>query len=255
MSNLYFKVYFNKCSYFRNIQLTTQQYNLLQGHSKVSNYNSTDLILDDDYFDKRSLVSDEARYTIEIKNNICSKLELLKDFKPIEENENIVLLLESPHRSEYRNIKIYNRLIPIGPAQGGSVKEAGGAIKNYINRIINYIILQNSINLNNGNYNFIIMNPIQFQTSLGSIYTGRLQVGLRDKIWTNIWTIQDSNGVYILQKDFENRLKGYKPKLVINSCTYNLKGNVRNLLNNNFSSYDMKHPANNWYNMAKQNII
>ena len=32
MSNLYFKVYFNKCSYFRNIQLTTQQYNLLQGH-------------------------------------------------------------------------------------------------------------------------------------------------------------------------------------------------------------------------------
>ena len=99
------------------------------------------------------------------------------------------------------------------------------------------------------------MNPIQFQTSLGSIYTGRLQVGLRDKIWTNIWTIQDSNGVYILQKDFENRLKGYKPKLVINSCTDNLKGNVRNLLNNNFSSYDMKHPANNWYNMAKQNII
>lgn len=38
----------------------------------------------------------------------------------------IILLLESPHKSEYR---IYNNtIIPIGPASGESKGEAGGAI-------------------------------------------------------------------------------------------------------------------------------
>lgn len=247
MSSLKFKVQFNNCMYSRDIKLSDNEYKALKNSMKISICKSTgDLILDDDYFDESSLVNDEARYTIEIINNKCTKPKLLKDFKPIKGNENIILLLESPHRSEYRSIKIYDRLVPIGPAQGGKTTDAGGAIREYIDEAINYIIKNENLNLN-GNYNLIIINPIQFQASLGSLYTGGLKVGLRDKVWKDIWDIS-SNNAYIIKENFICRLRKYTPKLIINACTNNLKVDVENLLNiKGFISYRIKHPARNWY--------
>ncbi|WP_294396970.1 hypothetical protein [uncultured Clostridium sp.] len=247
MSYLEFKVEFNNCMYTRDIKLSTHEYNVLKGYQKISVcQNKKNLILDDDYFDKSSLVSDEARYTIKIKNNICSKPKLLKDFKPIEENKNIVLLLESPHRSEYRDIKIYDRLVPIGPAQGGNLTDAGGAIKAYIHEAINYVIAKNSLSLNNGDYNLIIINPIQFQTSLGSLYNKGLNRNLRNKVWKKIWKIIDSKKC-IVQEDFICRLNSYNPDLIINACTYELKKSVKKLLDDKtIISYGINHPAINW---------
>mgnify|MGYP004520562413 FL=1 len=247
MYSLKFNVQFNNCMYSRAIKLSNNEYNVLKNSMKISICKSTRaLILDDDYFDESSLVNDEARYTIKIKNNICSKPKLLKDFKTIEENKNIVLLLESPHRSEYRDIKIYDRLVPIGPAQGGNLTDAGGAIKAYIHEAINYVISKNSLSLNNGDYNLIIINPIQFQTSLGSLYDKGLNRNLRDKVWKNIWKIIDSKK-YIVQEDFICRLNSYNSDLIINACTYELKKKVKGLLDDKtIISYGINHPAINW---------
>lgn len=247
MNILKFKVKFNNRSYSRYIELNDAEYNALKGHKKVSICKSTlDLVLDDDYFDENSLVSDECRYNIKIQKNKCDKPKLLNDFKPIDGNRNIVLLLESPHRSEYRAIKIYDRLVPIGPAQGGNSKEAGGAIRENIDSAITHIIVNNNLSLN-GDYNLIIINPIQFQASLGSIYEKGLKRTLRNKVWKNIWKIK-CNNKFIVQENFIYRLKYYDPDLIINACTRDLKNDIKTLLEtSHIESYPINHPANNWY--------
>ncbi len=159
--------------------------------------------------------------------------------------KNIVLLLESPHKDEYRSRNIYTKLIPIAPAQGENKLSAGGAIFNYLSEVLKFINEENHNIIPNGNFNLIISNPVQFQTSLVFIHgkpLDRAYQTLRDTIWKKIWDIQD------IQSDFIKRINKYNPHLIINSCTKNLKPYVNEVLENlhNNTVINIKHPSFNW---------
>lgn len=244
---LEFKVYIDKKQYSQDVNLTEAEYSLLLNANQfIEKKQEEVLVLNNTFFNEDSIVKDEHRYIINIdENKACKKPIILNN--SINTCGNIVLLLESPHRSEYRSINIYKRLVPIGPAQGGRDSEAGGAIAGYLDKAIEHILSNNQLSLL-GSYRVVIVNPIQFQTSLGSLYVGKLRGGLRNKIWNSIWEINDGKS-YIVQESFVKRIHDLEPSLIINACTSNLKKNVNNVLNSSAAKYDkvnINHPSNNW---------
>lgn len=247
---LSFNVNINTKSHPRNVQIDQSIYNILSNSSIYIKNTTNNLIeLSDEFFYDKTKVEDEYRYYIEIQKGTIVKKEQYDKSKDDEGIKKIVILLESPHRSEYRSREIYDRLMPIGPAQGASKLDAGGAISNYLNDVIVYINNNNNNNnIKDGKYIIIISNPIQFQTSLAFIHKQPLQGNikdLRDSVWKAIWDIKD------IRNDFIDRIKKYKPCLIINSCTKNLKQYVTNELNNSLynPSYNIipiSHPSYNW---------
>lgn len=117
----------------------------------------------------------------------------------------IVLVLESPHTQEYDEYKK-----PIGPAYG----KTGYNINEYLEDILNEALSRNIIvrPLKSASYDLIVMNAIQYQTSLGvstCIY--------RDAMFLRCW--EDVN----FRKSFYKRLRNIMDKqtscIVINCCT------------------------------------
>ncbi len=171
--------------------------------------------------DKR--VHDVYRYNLIITNNSNYKLEQLdldKDCKFFEKsrfndykakdvhnnNSTIVLVIESPHRDEYTE-----SFQPIAPAQCTT----GSKISKYISDILK------QQNFDNGKYNIIICNPVQFQASLYSLHKLPLSgkntsvAAIRDKVWKEIFRLEEDN--------FKKRVQSYKPTIIINACTAKLK--------------------------------
>jgi hypothetical protein len=169
-------------------------------------------------YGKRKRVIDVFRYTINIHNYYATHPpvsafgNILKFHdKPIKYSNNpkIVLIIESPHMDEYHPIKFS----PIAPAQGAT----GNNIYIYICSLINNA---NGLNLPNGDYDIIICNPVQFQSSLfnfhkTNLYKNSPAQAIRDKSWRAIYAKEKVN--------FFNRLKLYAPKAIINACTAKLR--------------------------------
>lgn len=183
----------------------------------------------DSFFSKASIVEDEIRYVILTED--CDE-DVNKNDKMI------VLLIESPHKSEY---EIENgKLKPINPAQGSSPGSAGGGIERYLEIVLNKSAIPD------GTYELVIVNPIQYQASLVSIHDKALKNSvkeLRDKVWENLWNEE------IIRNDFKNRLKSYNPIRIINACTAKLSGYVNEeLINLNYKdiTYVTTHPAVTW---------
>ena len=107
------------------------------------------------------MLDDEIRYKITVKNKKITKESVNVGLNNVDLNT-IILLLESPHKYEYNYTN--GVLTPIGPAQGDSISEAGGANDNYICNVLE------KIDLKSGEYYLVISNPIQFQTSLYSFH-------------------------------------------------------------------------------------
>lgn len=209
----------------------------------IQTVTSNTVTISDSFFCPNTKIQDETRYYFEVRDGELSKQKLVSGAL----NYNIptiVLLLESPHISEYRYNKQTKSIIPIRPANGMKPSEAGGAIDNYFDGVIQ------KIKLPDGNYYLKIVNPIQYQTSLVSIHDKPLsgfKKTLRNKVWLNIWEYQDSDGNFIFQDEFINRIKSYNPYLIINACTKQLKNNVSKLLQMNSYLYkEVNHPAYNW---------
>lgn len=121
-------------------------------------------------------------------------------------NENLVIILESPHTSEYSeclqcpNYKCSIRSNFIAPALGST----GIMLQRYL---IN-ILQEKEYLSSNKKYNVILMNSIQYQCSKGR------DVNLfRDINWCKLWF---RGG---MKDDFICRLKTYNPSIVINACT------------------------------------
>jgi hypothetical protein len=131
--------------------------------------------------------------------------------------ENIVLIIESPHRDEYTSD---GRFIPIGPAQGTT----GEKIEQYFEELFNNFINRH-IELTEKSYGVILCNPVQYQSSLHEIlHLSKINRTLRDCIWKGLF---DGN-------EFQRRLADYSPAVVINACTRGVKNIVNEAIPNEY---------------------
>ena len=120
------------------------------------------------------------------KSNICITDKV---------NDRIVIILESPHKDEY------SKQI-IAPAMGTT----GENINKYLLDILNKKI--GNPQGDKKEYDVILMNAIQYQTSLG-IDTEYF----RDRVWLTLW----NKGV--ARDEFIRKLEDYKPDIIFNFCT------------------------------------
>ena len=180
----------------------------------------------------------------------------LTGLRPTQEQQeigNIVLLLESPHKSEYENRNIAR---PKKPACGSTGKR--------IDRCLATVLLhiqEIEPGLIEPGCDVVISNPIQFQTSLYAIHNQTLEGAwktLRDRVWLTLWDDEEGH----IQQCFRTRLGCYNPKVIINACTADLKDLVNDFvqelqtnggLSENVSLYKVAHPAS-WVNLRPERI-
>lgn len=140
--------------------------------------------------------------------------------------EKVVILLESPHRDEYD----YS-FKPIGPAQGVT----GNNIEKFLKELCE------SLNLDkNKEYLFILMNPIQWQCSLGSFYDKILIATFRNNIWSELFKKY--------KEEFKSQIELYNPTIIINACTRGRKSRVMEVINktlilSNAKKFHCYHPS------------
>ena len=132
------------------------------------------------------------------QNNILSNDRIINKQNTIikgKVNDRIVIILESPHKDEYSEQIT-------APAMGTT----GENINKYLLDILNKKIVKPQSD--EKEYDVILMNAIQYQTSLG-IDTEYF----RDRVWLTLWNKED------LRKEFIKRLEGYNADIVFNFCT------------------------------------
>jgi hypothetical protein len=218
------------------------------------NHYCTDEYLD--IFQNKHRVPDVWRYIVDVSHADIEVISVdktvpLSDFndRPAADatgTKIILLILESPHKSEYKHDKKSFTLKPKAPAQGYT----GRNIESYMSSILKKISA-----LTEGSYNLIISNPIPYMCSLG-IFTDKLNTKVRDNVWNAVWNIVDKKGEYVIRKDFINRCKLYQPEYIINCCTAKLKQNVTDcLLTNKFGNnlYIAHHPSA-WKYQTKEKL-
>jgi hypothetical protein len=170
-------------------------------------------------YDEQRRIKDVFRYTINISQNkpttklsVTGSISKFQDRLSTDSNgRKIVLVIESPHKDEYDE-----NFTPIAPAQGATGKNIDTFICNVIDQ-------HNKLSLSEGQYDLIICNPVQFQTSLFHLHNIPLNKNspakkIRDKMWRGIYDHE--------QKNFYSRLCLYSPSVIINACTSELKACV-----------------------------
>jgi hypothetical protein len=168
----------------------------------------------------------------------------------------ILLVLESPHISEYRYHAKGKRVLPKGPAQGLLPGDAGGAIRQYGLQVLT--LLAKRKRLDDGEYALVLTNPVPYLTSLhwmdvllgqAEAPHGGLKDTVRNHVWKRLW-IQPG-----MKDHFIQRCRQYKPVAILNCCTggltskYSLKNAVSSaLLDAGFGeiTYCAHHPSYNW---------
>lgn len=138
----------------------------------------------------------------------------------------IVIIIENPHFDEFTKGKDEG-----SPARGCT----GNNLQKYLlfnlykylhcnDQGINGIYSFSNKKIANGKYKIIVSNAVQYQCSLGLPLNGKNSNGNREE--TN------KRFTACLNKDkniFISRIKGYKPKVIINSCTGQNKGEIAGL--------------------------
>jgi len=164
-------------------------------------------------------VRDVSRYSAVVLDNIVTKLKRhpvtkhhysrYRDIDVDSNRESIVLVMESPHKDEF--FYLDGKLQPITPAQG----KTGKCIQLSLKDKLNWLLAQSHSTIGNGEYQVILMNPIQWQASLYDLYrdASSMHSTLRDKIWKQLWELPE------VRVEFINRLRMYNPILIINACT------------------------------------
>lgn len=140
------------------------------------------------------------------KNFINRKFHFIRDFVNYCEinnkNNYIIILIESPHFSEFSKYGM-----PLGPANG----KTGRNLEKYFKFLLKKI---NSF-MGKDAYDVVLVNPIQFQTSLGI----KTEEGkkIRDKNWSRMWRKPCNDFMQRLNSFIP--LKGKNHVIIINSCT------------------------------------
>lgn len=142
--------------------------------------------IDDDGFRfMNNWISKEDR-----NNRNCNLNNIVKSYK------NLLIVLESPHKDEYKDKEF------IAPALGKTGINLKDKFESKINKVI-----ENNTDLR-GLYNIVLVNAIQYPTSLGFTTSN-----FRDRIWLDLWIV---NG---FRKELIERINNYSPSIIINLCT------------------------------------
>lgn len=144
-------------------------------------------------------VTQEFFSAVEIINGKCSFTNSGEN----KEKPTIVIVLESPHRSEYNDA---------GAALRSANGNTGKKLKANLEQKIDKAIKSGLLVLSAGMYNLYTVNAIQYQCSFG---LKPIQPELRNTIFRALWPS--------LKVDFVNRIKQLKPIIIINMCTGGIK--------------------------------
>ena len=118
----------------------------------------------------------------------------------------MLLLLESPHKDEYKHDSELEPLQSIAPAQGAT----GNSIQAHFPEVLRSGL---SPDLCDG-ASVVIANPIPYQTSLVSISNQPSKWRpVRDAVWAAFWKVE------AVKEHFAERLCRYNPDIVVNACT------------------------------------
>lgn len=201
-------------------------------------------------FGSRNIVPDVHRYNIHRSQNgftlsphdVC-EVNLRRHNNYMDQpatndgTDTLVVVVESPHRSEYYNDDLSS---PIAAAQG----DTGYGIHHHLAEIVNQIA--DSVTDIGDVYRVIIANPICWQTSLSSLHQNSPWdspwTELRDAVCSTLWNLA------AVRCDFLTRLCKYSPSIVVNACTGGSGGSGFNaevdrfLLCNNIISDENRRP-------------
>ena len=183
---------------------------------KFVEFNNADIIINQ-MFTSDKKVPDVLRYTIhdnnqrELKKGI-DKFDFIDDIK---ENNPIVIILESPHDKEYDA-----EFNPIAPANGSTGKKIENELCNVL------YLINREISLNIKDRPVLLVNPIPYQTSLHYLLKTKIDSKIRNMVWKELWR-QDTT----LKEDFIKRIESYKPYIILNATTKEVKSDVTEALN------------------------
>lgn len=175
-----------------------------------------------------------------IKNNE------IKELCKIEENKNYILIvLESPHKSEYKIEK--EEIKVIAPAKG---ETGDNILKN--EEIIKEIVDDLKQLENKENYEIIIINPVPYQTSLYHLYerseeeTKEYKMNQRIKkfVWREIWDLKEC------KDEFMKNIKKINPVYTFNCCTYAFKKRIGEIIKEELKTndiYELYHPSHDGF--------
>ena len=176
-------------------------------------------------FGSRNIVQDVYRYDIRRCQSEFTLFEHsvevsrrkhnnYNDRLPINDGaDTLVVVVESPHRSEYYNNDLSS---PIAAAQGDTPGDTRYGIHHHLSEIVN--LITNKVTDMGDVYRVIIANPIRWQTSLFSLHRQSLRSHpswekLRDAVCSALWSLAT------IRCDFLTRLCKYNPSIVVNACT------------------------------------
>ncbi|MBC2851950.1 hypothetical protein H5J22_11130 [Cetobacterium sp. 8H] len=173
------------------------------------------IIISESFFNKIPLGIIPRENQSKLKVKVFNKANTTNDY--LKKNINVVIVLESPHKDEYDK-----NMNPKAPAQGTTGRNLFG-MKRKIKRLLNLIYNTKE------NYNFIIINPVPYQTSLHYLYVNEpkeLNKKLRDKVWYKLWKDERID----CQNEFISELKSLNPKYILNCCTKKFKKEINEKL-------------------------
>jgi hypothetical protein len=155
------------------------------------------------------------------------------DLYKLNENDNIVIILESPHVDEFRCIIGCKDGFRIGmPCMGKTgenlkkyfIDELDKCLEEVFNNDKFKDILKDD---KNKKFNIIVMNAIQFQCSLGfkpSKEKNELCKKLfKDEVKDEVKDKNDKSEKNIIKSNMIKRLSVYKPKCIVNCSTYKIR--------------------------------
>ena len=223
------------------LNLSTEERKLLEVSSEYLTVNSTKntVLLKDDFFCQSKAVLDKWRYNLSYRNSSWAlnspQGSNVSEFKKGESDElinpemrNILFILESPHKDEFTE-----NYAPLSPAAG----KTGCNFQTYFVGFVLPILKNLGANFNKSkSYSICFVNPVPYQTSLFQAHKGKMLPSLRDKVWKAIYPQ--------CSEDFSDRVKSYKPHMIINSCTSQLKNELSKTLEAlDIPIFETSHPA------------
>jgi hypothetical protein len=233
------------------INLTEKEYELLNIASEFINLNEkndSEIILKSDFFSKKRKVPDVFRYTLNFNDSweLKTHNRASKPFKEFydenmhykfkdrgineADNNNIVVILESPHKKEYDSN--FNAIAP-------AVGTTGNNFEKYF---LQYILpILNNLGLfldQSQKYNILFVNPVPYQVSLAHIHNEGMKKGLKIKVWQELFKI--------LKEDFKNNINNnIEAEIIINAATSGVKDDITKLFKNKIV-FEVPHPSS-WH--------
>lgn len=160
-----------------------------------------------------------------------------------EEANNILVILESPHKDEYDE-----KFKPIAPANGVTGKNFS---KYFISHVLPILFSLGLTLCNKKTYSICFVNPVPFQASLYEIIKEESNSNFTKKIWRKLFNK--------CKNDFKNRVQSYSPIVIINSCTTGVNARVKDCIKQiSFTTavqgYETIHPSA-WIKLVEDKFL